>query len=326
MIDIVDLWYLSLLGLGLWFLLPKPVRNFVSSTVSSLRQMSVPPPSRPVVTEARPLPERGVDTTADILPLSSLVDLDNIWVVGPKGSGKTTVLSYLLSQRSGRVIALDPHGYPGKWGPVEVVGSGREYPEIEHVVRTTVDLIDQRAKQLARGEVSEGDFPRETLLGDEWRSLVRACPSIGPDLGTILAEGRKFGVCSIIASHTDTSPSIGLYGEMDLRDCFDVILYLGGAAFRRGGDQIPIGTERPAWAVFPQLGFSARVLIPELPPLPKPIPSPDLVDLPLPQGEVSVEIVCPHCGNQLRNRQQRAAAYRLGYCPACKEKQRVNIG
>jgi len=347
------LWYLAILVIGVWYLLPRVVRVGIRWTLGVMGHYirtsllpSVewcaywvvtgrpPPPAEPTgsegvgVSKKEPVESWSSTPSSPTLSLRSLIDLDNIWVVGPKGSGKTTVLLYITQHRSGGLRAIDPHGYPGKWGRAEIIGAGREYGKIESSVRDLVKLIDSRAKELARGRAFEGGFSRETLFGDEWRSLVRAVPSIGGELGTILAEGRKFGVCSVVASHTDTAASIGLYGEMDLRDCFDVIIYLGGAARRKGGDLIPIDTEWPALAVFPQLGQVSPVRIPSLPPPPLPVPIPipdDDDDGGEKEGEKEGErgtgdtsIRCPHCQAPLRNRQQRAASIRLGYCPSCK--------
>ena len=72
------------------------------------------------------------DIGLPVVRLEEIANLDNLWVVGPKGSGKTTVLRRLLELRRGKHWALDPHATPGKWPSCTVVGGGRDFAAIDH--------------------------------------------------------------------------------------------------------------------------------------------------------------------------------------------------
>lgn len=71
---------------------------------------------------------------ATLLPpsLNLLAELDTVQrclIVGASDSGKTTLLQHIITRRlaTSKVVVIDPHAYPGKWGGCIVVGTGRNY-------------------------------------------------------------------------------------------------------------------------------------------------------------------------------------------------------
>lgn len=196
--------------------------------------------------------------------IEEIADLDNIWVVGPKGSGKTTVLRRLLQLRRGQHIALDPHATPGKWGRAKIIGGGREYDAIRRALLGAVGVMDKRYKAQAAGEITEEECKaaRRTLVGDEWMSVADNIPARRGQRGeddepgaadqmiTILTEGRKAGVCVLAASHADTATAMGVSGKKDVLKCYDRVIYLGAMAVERWPAAAQM--ERPAVAYDPE--------------------------------------------------------------------------
>lgn len=302
---------------------------------SRLRPPTSPPPDlEPPRVETRGLPE---------IALQEIQDADNLFVVGPKGSGKSTLLLHITDLRSGHHVAVDPHGAPRKWGRAEMMGAGREYGEILQHLQAQTNRIDTRSKELAKGRAHENSWARVTTIGDEFRSIAKNVQEAPQELATILTEGRKFNVCVAVSAHTDTAESIGLYGSMDLLKCFDYIIYLGGMATskrtipREVRDAASLQA-RPAVAYEADRDEYYLLTIPLLTPT-RPNESHENDDLlrsllttnyvqntpaqesslSLVSGSASEPIVCPHCDHELKNRQQRSASFRLGYCPFCKE-------
>jgi hypothetical protein len=198
----------------------------------------------------------------------------NILIVGPKGSGKTTVLKRLIALREGYVEAFDPHNEPGKW-PCPVVGGGERFELIMQHLTAVYALMQERYQQSDAGTRSQASYQQPewamTLVGDEWGGIVSELPSRGKtQLGAgaiqakLLARGRKVGIGSLVAAHDDTAAQLGLEGEMGLRGCYDFIIYLGAQAtsntaipkeIREQARQMQrpalvLSTERQAWLTF----------------------------------------------------------------------------
>ncbi len=193
----------------------------------------------------------GVDIP--MIPLSSIAQADNIAIIGPKGSAKTTILRSITAVRNGARIVLDPHNFPGKW-PGQVVGGGMKYLDIATAFQRLHSKMVTRAEQLDAGQVAEGAFPRRTIVSDEFFSIVtdikelaaarrrtdKEAPPI-PDVGTFLLKritgGRKFSECVLVVSHNDTLTGLGLPdGSADMKECFDWFIYTGSFT-RRSTDK-----------------------------------------------------------------------------------------
>lgn len=225
-----------------------PVRERRPEPVSNPTGASFAPVAEPVASRAA-----AVDARAELpaalpgtLTLADIADADNVWVVGPKNSGKTTVLHALIARRVGGHVALDPHNTPGKW-PCRVIGGGRRYDQISAALARQVKTMDERYKAMDAGDLTEAECKgaaRQTIIGDEWTSVSKELPErktrgeiddpgAGARLITILSEGRKAGICVMAAAHADTGTAMGVLGKTDILKCFDYIIYLGAMATKR---------------------------------------------------------------------------------------------
>jgi hypothetical protein len=221
-----------------------------------------------------------------VVHLDAVAAVDNLWVVGPKGSGKTTVLRALIAHRPGVHIALDPHNTPGKWPSCTVVGGGRNFAAIELGLAKGIGRMDARYKAMDRGEITEAACKARpfTLVGDEWLAITEALPgrratrdaeadpSAADQLLTLLTEGRKAGLRVMAASHADTATAMGLSGKKDVLKCFDLVVYLGAIAVER----VPAAAamHRPAVVYDPERGAYAQLLIGPVGAAPAPDPAP----------------------------------------------------
>lgn len=233
------------------------------------------------------------DIGLPVVRVEDIANLDNLWVVGPKNSGKTTLLRRLIALRRGKHWALDPHATPGKWPNCTVVGGGLEFDEIDRQLHHFLTWMRQRYKAQATGEVSEAQCKaaRRTMVGDEWRAVRKALPEVRASRDTpaipsaadrlldILSQGRKAGICALVASHADTADSMGVSGEKDILRCFDLIIYLGAlatqqvpAAARMPRPAVVYDPERDAWAqlviALPADPRPAEASLPAAPPEP----------------------------------------------------------
>jgi len=233
------------------------------TSVAPMQPNTAPVQARPIAGSAwvdAPDDDWGVapmQTGVQTIKLSTLAQSDNILVVGQKGAGKTTLLRKIVAKRRDKgeqLIALDPHAAPGKW-PCTTVGGGRDYEGIATaLVQIALDM-NTRFKQLARGEIAEGAFPRRATVSDEYRSIANELNGKGEtiDAGNFLlsriSEGRKVGECALVACHNDTAAALGISGNTDMKTCFDYIIYMGALVDSNRTYKAPVDIKKAAKAL-----------------------------------------------------------------------------
>ncbi len=169
--------------------------------------------------ETEPVPE--------LLPLLS--ESEQVWLVGGQGSGKTTVLAWLLDAylEQGEVIVIDSHNEPGKYpADAEVIGSGKDYFAIYNKLTQIIDLIDTRIKELATGETRQYEFETVRVLVDEYTmvpaEIAKLCKKekleniMDTFRDTLCTEGRKVRVLFCFATHSERAEVVGFKRRMDL--------------------------------------------------------------------------------------------------------------
>ena len=213
-------------------------REVVNEAIRPVRAQPVPTPVRQEGGQSAAW-LAAKPKTAPRIRLSQIARADNLAVVGQKGSGKTTLLLTLMANRSGAHVVVDPHNFPGKWPNAEVIGGGRKYDAIRNALTNLDGAMNERFGQLDCGEVAEGQFPRRTLVTDEFRSIATNIPKSKSERGAgdylldRIAEGRKVGECALLAAHNDTTAALGIEGNADMKTCFDYLIYTGGMAVQR---------------------------------------------------------------------------------------------
>ena len=190
--------------------------------------------------------------------LSTLTDFDNVFVIGEKGSGKTTVmrtLAALLVQkrrqvRDGRqrpplvgtvadeIVIFDPHNAPGKW-PGITIGGGSNFAAIGRAFSALHASMRERSREMNRGDREEGAYPGRVLASDEFFTTNLELKTVDVSMLLLqrLTEGRKFCDAVLVATQNDTAESMGITGNADIKKCFDRWVYLGGFVKSRCKDE-----------------------------------------------------------------------------------------
>lgn len=176
-----------------------------------------------VVKDIAPPPLLPASTTVDLL--TALDNVQRCLIVGASDSGKTTLLQWLVHRRlhTSKVIVIDPHAYPDKWPGCVVVGTGRNYPEIDRALEALVRLMTKRYDEIGKGIVVEQGHSRITILIDEWRAIVYNVKGAGEAIKALLTESRKAAFSVFVATHSDRAKPLGLEGEYDLKDGFAIV-------------------------------------------------------------------------------------------------------
>jgi hypothetical protein len=286
-------------------------------------------------------------------PLPALPE-GHVVIAGPTRSGKTTTLLAILQHRQD-VVAIDPHGAPGKWGDARMLGAGRNFQEIAAFMQWMEAELNRRAQALAADANTK--FPEMTVVADE-------LPAIADELGGDRAysswkkwvrEGWKFGLYFVFSSQSLQVKPLGLEGEKDILRNFVAAIALGGEAVERYPD-LARGMERPA--VLRTLRGTARVIIPQVGSPSSTSPTngyvaPPVINLPNPRSQAEVDGramdgVIAECdslndvgrvlmdagpddmetrpsGQMLRERVRPALAWRINYL-SCPDSSRILIG
>lgn len=176
-------------------------------------------PAQIIPGQAQLLPPPPVDL------LTALDPIQRGLIVGASDSGKTTLLKWVIARRlqSSKVVVIDPHAYPGKWQGSYVIGTGRNYADIDRALTALVQIMTKRYGEIGRGEVGEGQHPRLTVIIDEWRAIVFNVKGADTAIKTLLTESRKVCFRAFLATHSERVRALGIEGEGDLKDGFAVV-------------------------------------------------------------------------------------------------------
>lgn len=165
---------------------------------------------------------------AELPLLPALIDCPNILIVGGKNSGKTTLLQHIEQERlqSGQTIILDSHSQPGQWRG-QMIGCGRGYSKIKNAMIGLNNLLDNRYKIFSTGN---NDFEPIHQFVDEYTLLPGYLKKLDFDIANWavpqLTEGRKIGMNLVVGIHSARAKNLGLSGQMDILESFDVIVFL----------------------------------------------------------------------------------------------------
>jgi hypothetical protein len=162
-------------------------------------------------------------TQIELLP--ALDSVQRCLIVGASDTGKTTLLQHLVVRRAqlSKVIVIDPHSYPHKWPNCMVIGTGRNYADIDRALAALVQLMTKRYDEIGKGVVGEGSHPRLTILIDEWRAIIQNVKAASGAIKALLTESRKAAMSVFVATHSERAKPLGLEGEYDLKDGFAII-------------------------------------------------------------------------------------------------------
>jgi hypothetical protein len=144
-------------------------------------------------------------------------------IIGATGDGKTTLATWLASQLQGDRLVADIHYAKGDWQGLTVMGAGRNFDEIAHMMQASLEEMDRRYQARLQGQ---RDFNNITLIIEEIGSIAEDPTSADickEFLPKTLREARKIGIKLILLGHGLEVESLGVKGKGSIRNCLNTI-------------------------------------------------------------------------------------------------------
>ncbi len=145
----------------------------------------------------------------------------HILILGETGSGKSTLVKFLVSHSSAASIALDPHAAPDDWQGMQVIGAGRKYQAIGEAATGLVELMDDRYDARAEGQKT---FEPLLVIIDEFPAITATLgKSFTESIMLLIREARKVAIRLVILSQGAEVKALGIDGQGSIRECFAIV-------------------------------------------------------------------------------------------------------
>ena len=145
----------------------------------------------------------------------------HIMLLGETGSGKSTLVKYLISHSSAPSLVLDSHAAPDDWQNMNVIGIGRDYKAIGTEVEQLVKLMNSRYQLRGQGQK---DFEPLIVVLDEFPACVANLgKSFTENIMLLVRESRKISIKLIILAQGSEVKTLGIEGQGAIRECFAMV-------------------------------------------------------------------------------------------------------
>lgn len=186
----------------------------------------------------------GETFTPQVLNPELIKSLPHILILGPTGSGKSTLVNEVLNNLLGDVVVVDPHAYPGLWGNLMTV---TDYSQAAELLVSCVEEMQRRYKLRHQGQL---EFEPFNLLIDEFPNIAndpkikQRYPLDNTTKDSIfhywfdrwLRESRKVNMRMILLSQGSSVATLNLSGRSELLENLN-ILRLGKFARKHAKEQ-----------------------------------------------------------------------------------------
>lgn len=178
---------------------------------------SMKPPSREVAIAPVDLPPEPVKYS----DIKQALSKPHILVLGETGSGKSTLVKFLVANAIAPSLVLDSHAAPDDWQSMTVIGMGRNYQAIGDEVDRLVALMNNRYE--ARGKGQKTFEPLIVILDEFPACVANLGKSFTEAIMLLVRESRKVSIRLIVLSQGAEVKALGIEGQGSIRECFAVV-------------------------------------------------------------------------------------------------------
>lgn len=184
----------------------------------------------------------------DLSWLNKIMGFPAILIFGPQGSGKTTLVEYILKRRhelGHEIEVLDPHRAAGAWEGLSCYGDGMNYAEVDSRLKEFEKAVKGRYEIRSRKK-NFNPKPR-TVMAEEMTNWGDRCENAEAFLKTSLSDNRKIKMHALFVSHGRELALLGnSKGTSKMRDNGLLEIQLSSEASPTGQPR-PTGTGKIRW-------------------------------------------------------------------------------
>jgi hypothetical protein len=188
-----------------------PSKHGVLSFYQGDLQFWTPPAREPVTRIGAGVISENTEGETEYHAVDMVKDALFLVIIGPQGTGKSTFLKHLISERAtDNTVIIDPHGLPSDYCGFVPMGMGRNYAEINQTLQDMIDLLTAR--------YNSGHFNHErvNIYIDELTLLHKHCKIFPAFMQVMLTESRKVNIRLTVCVHSRRAQFLGLKGGYDL--------------------------------------------------------------------------------------------------------------
>ena len=173
------------------------------------------------VESAMRIPESHAIALPVVADIRKALSKPHMLILGETGSGKSTLVKFLVASASCPSIVLDPHAAPDDWQGMKVIGAGRKYQDIGDEVSRLVALMDARYDERSNGQKS---FVPLLVIIDEFPAIASTLgKSFTEQIMLLVRESRKVAIKLVILSQGAEVKTLGIDGQGSIRECFAIV-------------------------------------------------------------------------------------------------------
>ena len=178
---------------------------------------SMKPPAREVAIDPIELAPEPVQFS----DIRKALSKPHILVLGETGSGKSTLVKFLVANAVAPSLVLDSHAAPDDWQSMTVIGMGRNYDAIGEEVERLVALMDARYE--ARGTGQKTFEPFIVILDEFPACVANLGKGFTENIMLLVRESRKVAIRLIVLSQGAEVKALGIEGQGSIRECFAIV-------------------------------------------------------------------------------------------------------
>jgi hypothetical protein len=173
------------------------------------------------VESAMRVPESQAIALPVVADIRKALSKPHMLILGETGSGKSTLVKFLVASASCPSIVLDPHAAPDDWQGMKVIGAGRKYQDIGDEVSRLVALMDVRYDERSNGQKQ---FIPLLVIIDEFPAIASTLgKAFTEQIMLLVRESRKVAIKLVILSQGAEVKTLGIDGQGSIRECFAIV-------------------------------------------------------------------------------------------------------